>query len=160
MPNGLSFAFSLNGFPHCVCSDSISGGGGEGRAVESEMSDEEDAMDETVFECDRAIETVRESSAGPGIGMESMRSWASLNVSDRKGLRSSTGIVEKSMGDKVLSASWRAAIAAFDGLASPRIAKVVQAGVLDYISRVNKLQTTNIGKSKINSKRSFYKHNE
>ena len=117
MPNGLSFAFSLIGFPHCVCNDSTSGGGGEGRAVESEMSDAEEAMDETVFERDRPSEAVRESSVGPGMGIESMRSWASLNVSYRKGLRSSTGTVENSMGDNVFSASWRAAIAPFDSIA-------------------------------------------
>lgn len=54
------------------------------------------------------------SSPGAGIGTESTRSWASLNMSVRKGLRSSTGTEENSIGDKDFSASWRAAIASFE----------------------------------------------
>ncbi len=105
MPKGFSRAFSLNGFPHCVCNDSTSGDGGEERAVESDISEAEDAVEETVLERERPIELVKESSAGTGIGIESTSSWALRKVSDRKGSRLSTGIVENSMGDNVFSAS-------------------------------------------------------
>lgn len=74
------------------------------------MSDEEDATDEAVFERERPIEAVRDSSAGPGIGIESIKSWASLNVSERKDLGSPIGKLANSIGDSVFKASWRAAI--------------------------------------------------
>jgi hypothetical protein len=103
MPSGLAFAASLTGF-HSFCSDSTSEAGGGVRALEGEISEEEEAVEADRERVSRAV------VGGGGMGTESTINWALVKALERKGLRSLVGVSAYSMGPKVLRASCRAAM--------------------------------------------------
>jgi hypothetical protein len=60
--------------PHCLCSNSKSGRGGDARALDKDIPDDEDALEEIVFARERPVEDVTLSSPGMGMGIESISS--------------------------------------------------------------------------------------
>ena len=89
---------------HSFCNASTSGGGGEDRADESEISEADQVVEDVVFERKRQSDNTG-SSDGAGIGTESTISCPFLKAFARKGFRSSRGVSEKSAGPRVLRAS-------------------------------------------------------